>query len=190
MAETLARFESAASSPGTPPRLVFTAHSVPNSMAASSDYEPQLREAAGLVAEMVGYEEWDLVFQSRSGPPQVPWLEPDIGDHLQALADAGVTEVAVCPLGFVSDHMEVLFDLDTQAAAIADELGLRMERAATAGLAPRFVEMIRELVLERLDDAPRLSLGSCGPWPDQCPEGHCLPSTRPLSARPQPSPAA
>lgn len=175
VAEALTRF-----APDERPRLVFTAHSVPSSMAASSDYEPQLREAARLIAEIVGHNDWDLVFQSRSGPPQIPWLEPDIGDHLRALALAGTSDVVVCPLGFVSDHMEVLFDLDTQAAAIARELGLHMERSSTAGLAPRFVEMIRQLVLERLDEAPRLSLGSCGPWPDECPEGHCLPSARPV----------
>ncbi len=183
VAETLARFDR-------PPHLVFTAHSIPESMAASCDYVSQLEGTAALVAAAAGHDRpWDLVFQSRSGPPQVPWLEPDIGDHLRALAADGVDAVAICPLGFTSDHMEVLYDLDTQAAGIADDLGIRMERAETVGTAPRFVGMIRELVEERLDDRPRLSLGSDGPWPDRCPDGHCLaPVGRPVSAGVRPRP--
>ncbi len=181
VADALARFDRA-------PRLVFTAHSIPVSMAAVCDYESQLRGAAAIIAEMVGYEgEWDLVFQSRSGPPQVPWLEPDVGDHLRSLAAEGVTDVALCPLGFTSDHLEVLYDLDTLAAAVAAEVGIRRERATTVGTAPRFVSMVRELVEERRSDAPRLFVGGAGPWPDQCPEGHCLaPATAPRG-RPSPT---
>lgn len=165
-----------------PPHIVFTAHSIPVSMAEHCEYEEQLREAAELVAERVeGAETWELAFQSRSGPPRVPWLEPDIGDRLRSLIDDGVADVVVAPLGFVSDHMEVLFDLDTQAAEIAADLGIRMTRAGTVGTHPRFVAMIRELVEEQLHAAPRLSLGSSGPWPDWCPEGHCRPPERPQS---------
>ncbi len=184
VAEALAHFDET-------PRLVFTAHSIPTSMAQTCDYLPQLEGAAALVANVAGHDgPWDLVFQSRSGPPQIPWLEPDIGDHLRALAADGVRNVVICPLGFTSDHMEVLYDLDTLAAGVADELGITLVRAKTVGTAPRFVTMIRELVEERLDDRPRLSLGSDGPWPDECPDGHCLPPAgRPVSAGGRPRPA-
>lgn len=179
---------------GRPRRLVFTAHSIPLSMAAACDYEAQLRTAVDLVVGLVtgrpdadeldDIAGWDLVWQSRSGPPQIPWLEPDVNDHLEALAADGVEAVTVCPLGFVSDHMEVKFDLDTQAAETAERLGLDYRRAATVGTDPRFVAMVRDLVAERLDDGPRLWLGDAGPWPDQCPEGHCAPPQRPGAGRP------
>ena len=159
------------------PRVVFTAHSIPVSMADQCDYEQQLRESARLIAAAVGMgdsDTWDLAFQSRSGPPHIPWLEPDIGDHLRRLADEATQDVIIAPLGFVSDHMEVLFDLDVQAAAIADGLGIRVRRASTVGTHPRFVAMIRELIEEQLRAAPRLFIGRDDPWPDFCPEGHCL----------------
>lgn len=169
-------------------RVIFTAHSIPTSMAAGCDYEGQLREAASLVSQssdgLIGPDDWDLVFQSRSGPPQVPWLEPDICDHLEQLAADGTTAVTVVPLGFVSDHMEVQYDLDTQAAEKASDLGLAFRRATTVGDHPRFVSMIRELIEERLSETPRLHLGSSGPWPDNCPEGHCAPPVRPPGQRP------
>ena len=157
-------------------RVVFTAHSIPLSMAATSDYTSQLTEAAGLVMTSagVGNEAFDLVYQSRSGPPSVPWLEPDVNDHLEALADQGVEAAVVVPLGFISDHMEVLFDLDTQARATADRLGLHLVRVPTVGTDRRFVTMIRQLIEERQLGSPRLALGSHGPWPDQCPADHCL----------------
>ena len=170
-----------------PPRLVFTAHSIPTSMATGCDYEAQFHDAARLVVEAAGLDAgskpggepgYDLVFQSRSGPPAVPWLTPDVNDHLITLSAGGVERVVLVPLGFVSDHMEVLFDLDTQAAETATRLGLRMVRAATVGTDPRFVTMIRELVAERLDEAPRLALGPLGPWPDECPPDHCPPPQR------------
>ena len=132
----------------TTARLVFTAHSIPLSMASTSDYEVQLRAASKLVADRVGSHEWDLVFQSRSGPPSQPWLEPDIVAHLAALHADICDAVVIVPIGFTSDHLEVRFDLDTQAKAKADELGLPMARAATVGTDPAFVSMIRELVLE------------------------------------------
>jgi ferrochelatase len=154
--------------------LVFTAHSIPRSMAATSPYEAQLRETAGLVAASLGRVQWSLVYQSRSGPPGQPWLEPDVVDQLRALASAGVKDVVVSPIGFVSDHMEVLYDLDLEAKSRALELGLNMVRAATAGTHPRFVRMVRELVEERLSDAPvRLHLGSRGPAPDVCAPDCC-----------------
>lgn len=154
--------------------LVFTAHSIPVSMATTSDYEAQLRDVASQVADAVDGSAWDLVFQSRSGPPQVPWLEPDIVDHLGALADAGTTEVIVVPIGFVSDHMEVKFDLDTQAARAADELGITMVRAGTVGTHPVFVAGLVDLLEEHLTGQPSQARGPLGPrrWPcaaDCCP---------------------
>lgn len=155
-------------------RLVFTAHSIPRALAATCDYEAQLRETAALVAFPLGRAEWSLVFQSRSGPPGQPWLEPDVVDHLRSLAAAGAKDAVVVPIGFVSDHLEVLYDLDLEARSRALELGLNMVRASTVGTHPRFVRMIRELVQERFSDAPvRLHLGARGPAPDACPPGCC-----------------
>jgi ferrochelatase len=160
-------------------RLVFTAHSVPSTMDTSSGpdgyrYSEQLRETAQLVAtEAAPVGEWDLVWQSRSGPPHVPWLAPDINDHLESLAVDGVRGVVVSPIGFISDHIEVLWDLDTEAAQTAQRLGLRFARAATPGADPRFVAMVRDLVAERIDPAaPRARLGVLPVW-DQCPAGCC-----------------
>jgi ferrochelatase len=159
-------------------RLVFTAHSIPRSQAATCDYEAQLRETASLVARAVGRGEWSLVYQSRSGPQSQPWLEPDIVDHLRSLAAEGTKDVVLAPIGFTSDHVEVLYDLDLEAKGRAVELGLNMVRAATVGTHPRFVRMVRELVEERLSGAPlRLHLGARGPAPDVCPPG-CCPSGR------------
>lgn len=161
-------------------RLVFTAHSVPVSMAARSGpeggrYIAQLEETARLVAaEVAAGLPYDLVWQSRSGPPHVPWLEPDINDHLVALAEAGVTDVVLSPIGFVSDHLEVVWDLDTEAAATAKKLGLGFVRAGTPGTDPGFVAMVRELIRERTspDTVSRLRLGSLPLW-DDCPATCC-----------------
>jgi ferrochelatase len=167
-------------------RLVFTAHSVPLSMARTAGpsggrYEAQLRETARLVAERAAPDlPYDLVWQSRSGPPRVPWLEPDVNDHLTALAAAGTTSVVVSPVGFVSDHVEVVWDLDTEAAATAKGLGLDYVRAATPGTNPQFVAMVRELVAERqhLDDAPpQRRLGTLAAW-DTCAVDCCRPPIR------------
>jgi ferrochelatase len=160
------------------PHLVFTAHSIPLSMAATSDYELQLNEASRLVAERVGGgRPWTLAYQSRSGSPMQPWLEPDISDHLDALAVQGVTSVVIVPIGFVSDHMEVIYDLDVVAAERAAAAGLAIRRAATAGDHPSFVGMIRELAMERIapSDVPPRSLGTLGPRLGECEEGCCPP---------------
>jgi ferrochelatase len=164
-------------------RLVFTAHSIPVSMARTAGpeggrYTAQLEETARLVhAEAAPDLSWDLVWQSRSGPPQVPWLEPDVNDHLSALAEQGVTDVVVSPIGFVSDHLEVIWDLDNEAAEVAKKLGLGYARADTPGTDPRFVAMVRELVQERTSDAPRRRLGTLPVW-DACPVGCCAPPQR------------
>jgi ferrochelatase len=133
--------------------LAFTAHSIPTSMANSCDYEKQLTETCRLIAEAVGVpsERWRLVYQSRSGRPEDPWLEPDIVDHLRTLHEQGVTDVVVHPVGFLSDHIEVLYDLDDAAQASCKEMGLHMVRSATVGTHPRFVTMIAKLIRERLD---------------------------------------
>jgi len=169
-------------------RIVFTAHSIPTRMNETSGigqdpagglYAAEMRETARLVAEQVaGPWEWDLVWQSRSGPPSQPWLEPDILDHLDDLHAQGVTEVVLSPIGFVSDHVEVVWDLDTEAAERAAELGMGFSRAASAGTHPAFVAMIRQLVQERLDPTvPRRSLGERGVAPDVC-AADCCPRLR------------
>jgi ferrochelatase len=164
------------------PRLVVTAHSIPLSMTQTSDYEKQLRETGRLVSEATGFGYWDLVFQSRSGPPSQPWLEPDILDHLRRLHARGVHEVLIAPLGFLSDHMEVVYDLDTEARDVAAELGMKLTRAATIGTHPAFIRMIRLLVEERLHDAPKLAIGAYGPSHDVC-AADCCPAPQP-SGRP------
>ena len=132
--------------------LVFTAHSIPESMAKNCDYAAQLAETGRLIARALNIENWELVYQSRSGSPSQPWLGPDVSDHLRALAHAGVKDVVVAPIGFVSDHMEVVYDLDYEAQKVAQELGMNFVRARTAGTHPAFVKMIRELMLERIDN--------------------------------------
>jgi ferrochelatase len=154
--------------------LVFTAHSIPMEMADGCRYVEQLNEASRLVAGLVGFTEWQLAYQSRSGSPRQPWLEPDINDVVRALATAGTRDVVVVPIGFTSDHMEVVFDLDTEARATAEEVGINLVRAGTVGVHPRFVRMIRDLLVERLTpDSPRPSLGVLGARPDQCDPGCC-----------------
>ena len=156
-------------------RVAFTAHSVPEAMASGCEYERQLLETCRLVAEGAGREDWRLVFQSPSGPPSQAWLEPDILDHLRGLKDAGASDVVVAPVGFISDHMEVLYDLDTEARQLSEEIGLNMIRAATVGAHPEFVSMIRELISERMTATPlRLALGTRGASHDVCPADCCL----------------
>jgi ferrochelatase len=162
-------------------RIVFTAHSIPEAMAAACRYQVQLGEACRLVARRVGREDFDLVYQSRSGPPQVPWLGPDINEHLETLAAGGVPGVVVMPIGFISDHMEVMYDLDDEARKTAERLGLAYVRAHTVGTHPEFVKMIRELVVERQDGLPPRAEGLLGANHDVCPAQCCLPGhNRPL----------
>lgn len=141
--------------------LVFTAHSIPESMAASCDYVAQLTETGTLIAEAVGIENFKLVYQSRSGSPAQPWLGPDVSDYLRDLRSVGITNVVVAPIGFVSDHMEVVYDLDVEASKVADEIGIKMVRARTAGTHPAFVKMIRELIVERMEG--RVPPSVCAP---------------------------
>jgi ferrochelatase len=173
-------------------KLIFTAHSIPLSMAQSSKYQPQLEEASRLVAERVagergGRTDFDLVYQSRSGPPTQPWLEPDVLDFLRQYKDGGGRDaVVIVPIGFVSDHMEVLYDLDTEAKDLCSELGLRMVRVPCAGTHPRFVSMIRELIVERMAGGEgsvglqRPALGVLGPSHDVCPADCCPAPRRPV----------
>ena len=165
--------------------LVFTAHSIPQAMADGCQYETQLREACRLVSEGTGPSKWQLVYQSRSGSPQQPWLVPDVGDYLRERhAESPLQDVVVVPIGFISDHLEVLYDLDTEVRALCDSLDVNLVRAATVGTHPRFVRMIRELVEERLGDQPqRLTLGTLGPKEDVCPDDCCLYSPRPRATQ-------
>jgi len=163
--------------------IVYTAHSIPLSMAQTSCYVQQLEEAAQLVSSALGRGRPRLVFQSRSGPPSQPWLEPDICDYLRELrASSPTRDVVIVPLGFLSDHLEVLYDLDTEARDLCEQLGLRMQRAATPGLHPKFVNMVRELILERMEAKPiRRTLGTAGPRPDVCPDDCCPRPERPAA---------
>ena len=154
---------------------LFTAHSLPNRMAAACDYELQLRDTADAVAKIAGLDgDTEVVYQSRSGPPQVPWLEPDINDRLRELGAQGCRTVLVAPLGFVSDHMEVLVDLDTAARATAARAGITMVRAHSVGTHPRFVEGLVNLVEETAGlRSERPTSGQLGPRPDTCAPGCC-----------------
>lgn len=161
-------------------QLVYTAHSIPEAMSQGCRYALQLEETSRLVTERVGNFDSCLVYQSRSGAPSQRWLEPDIGDYLRALKEIGkYTNVVIVPIGFVSDHLEVLFDLDREAQEICDELGLNMVRAGTVGTHPRFIQMIHELILERTSGAELLAVGQCMPSQDDC-SADCCPSGRPV----------
>lgn len=162
--------------------LTFTAHSVPVSMAETSSYVQQIEEACRLVAERVG-RPYRLVYQSRSGAPGQPWLGPDVLEYLREFASAGgPPDLVLAPIGFISDHMEVVYDLDTEARQLCDQLGVNMVRAGTVGADPRFAAMIRELVLERLSGAPKRALGALGPSHDEC-ALDCCPAPR-MARRP------
>jgi protoporphyrin/coproporphyrin ferrochelatase len=177
-------------------RLACTAHSIPMSMADTSDYVQQLSETTRLVCEAVNQRlglslPSALVYQSRSGAPGQPWLEPDICDHLSAEQADGATGVVMIPVGFISDHMEVVYDLDTQAREHAASIGLPIRRAATVGTDPRFVSMIRELIQERFEvaaghDPIRRALGIYGPNHDVCPVDCCPMPTRPVAPATRP----
>jgi protoporphyrin/coproporphyrin ferrochelatase len=151
--------------------VIFTAHSIPASWAATSPYVEHLTESSRLVAEKAEVASWQLAWQSRSGPPGSPWLEPDVR---QVIIGSNVGTVVLVPIGFVCDNMEITHDLDVEAAEVAREKGANLVRVPTVSGSPAFVEMVRELVQERLDPSvPRRSLGRQGPWPDACPLGHC-----------------
>ena len=154
-------------------RVVFTTHSIPTTMARHADYEVQHHEACRLVMASFPGRQWELVYNSRSGPPQVPWLVPDVNDHLAELAAAGCPGVVVVPIGFVADHLEVVYDLDVEARATAAALGLPFARAGTVGADPRFVAGLAELVRERHAGGPRRALGTRGPSWDACPVDCC-----------------
>ena len=178
-----------AAAPGA--ALLFTAHSVPMSMADTSDYVKQLAEASRLVAAGVGCPNYRLVYQSRSGPPTQPWLEPDICLAIEQAAAAGATHTVVVPIGFICDHLEVLYDLDTEARQKAADLGLGFTRVASIGTDPRFIRMIRERVLERLDPSvPKRACGLYGPNHDVCPVDCCPAPARPAKTEGGPRPQA
>jgi protoporphyrin/coproporphyrin ferrochelatase len=165
-------------------QIIYTAHSIPVSMAETSDYVKQLQEVRRLVSAALGISNDALVYQSRSGAPGQPWLEPDILDHLREVKSRNLaSSVVLAPIGFISDHMEVLYDLDVEARELCGSLHLPMVRAKTVGVHPKFIAMIRELIQERT--APgieRRSLGSLGPRPDDCAADCCPAPQRP--ARP------
>ena len=164
--------ELAEQSAGISEQLIFTAHSIPLSMADASPYVRQLKEASAQVAAATGMTNWTLVYQSRSGPPTQPWLAPDICDYLREQHARGVRSVIICPIGFISDHMEVLYDLDTEARALCDELGMKMVRAGTAGAHPRLIRMICDMVLH----SPTTEILA-----------HCEAGCCPTAQRPRPS---
>jgi protoporphyrin/coproporphyrin ferrochelatase len=166
--------EALAQNPGA--EILFTAHSIPQSMARTSRYEAQLREASARVAELAGGAQWRLVWQSRSGPPTVPWLEPDILDTLKEMAGK---RVVIAPIGFLSDHMEVMYDLDYEAKHLCDELSITMVRAGTVGTHPTFIKMLGGLIRTRM-------AGEFTGWPDVCPADCCPAPVRP-PARPDSS---
>ena len=166
------------------PQIVYVAHSVPMSMANTSDYVKQLEEVRRLASQAIGIQNDVLVYQSRSGALGQPWLEPDILDYLREVKEKNLAgALVIAPIGFISDHMEVLYDLDIEARHLCDQLGLPMARAKTVGTHSKFVAMIRELIVERTDGAERRALGSLGPRPDVCAEDCCPAPQRPM--RPQ-----
>lgn len=169
--------------------VLFSAHSIPLAMAETSPYVAQLTEASRLVAAGAGLAgEPRLVYQSRSGPPGQPWLEPDVGDAVEALAAGGVRDVVVVPIGFVSDHIEVVFDLDTELAERCAALGVRLTRVPTVGADPAFVRMIRDLVVERQTaGADRPALGALGAAGDDCAPYCCWYEPRGPARAPDPT---
>jgi len=156
-------------------QIVYTAHSIPESMANTSDYVKQLQEVRRLVSEVIGHKNDVLVYQSRSGSPGQPWLGPDILEYLRKVkAENLASAVVLAPISFISDHMEVLYDLDIEARQLSDSLGLPMTRAKTVGVHPKFIAMIHELILERMDPTTeRRALGVLGPRADVCAENCC-----------------
>lgn len=164
---------------GDDTQIFFTAHSIPTSSAITCDYQAQLENACQLIHDRLGgsadrssqsgaVPNWQLVWQSRSGPPQMPWLEPDVCDAIRSAAAAGTKAAVVVPVGFISDHMEVIQDLDTDARAAADEAGIEFARAGTVGTDERFVSMMVDLIREQTDSVTPVTLGDLGLVPTQC----------------------
>ncbi|MFH5821605.1 ferrochelatase [Georgenia sp. AZ-5] len=186
----VAAYERLGAAPGPDAPLVFVTHSIPTTMEVASGvrttggYSAQHLDVAALVAKRAGERlgapvPWELAYCSRSGSPITPWLEPDVNRTLGALHADGVGQVVLAPIGFVSDHMEVIYDLDTEARETADELGMKMERAATAGTAPEFVAGLVDLMAERAatergEQPERIAEGALGPWRDVCAPGCCF----------------
>jgi ferrochelatase len=171
VAACAARLAEAYADASAATRVVFTAHSIPTAMAATCAYASDLHETCARVIERVAPDApWDLVYQSRSGPKHVPWLELDVLDHLQALRAQDVEDVVVVPIGFVTDHVEVIWDLDHEAKDLATSLGMRFRRAATVGTHPEMVAMIADLVRAAVADEPCASVR-----PDGHPRGLCAP---------------
>ena len=165
-------------------QIVYVAHSIPTSMANTSDYVKQLDEVRRLASKAIGVTNDALVYQSRSGAPGQPWLEPDILDYLREVKEKNLASaVVIAPISFISDHMEVLYDLDIEARQLCESLGLPMARAKTVGIHPKFIAMIRELIVERTVGGERRALGSFGPRRDVCAEDCCPAPQRPV--RPQ-----
>jgi len=156
-------------------QVVYTAHSIPESMANTSDYGKQLEEVRRLVSEAIGHKNDVLVYQSRSGAPGQPWLGPDILEYLREVKAANLASaVVLAPISFISDHMEVLYDLDMEARQLCDALGLPMTRAKTVGIHPKFITAIRQLIMERMDPAlERRAVGVLGARADVCAEDCC-----------------
>jgi ferrochelatase len=169
--------------------LTFSAHSIPTIMAAECRYEAEVAEVARLVANRVdpaSNRRREVVWQSRSGPPSVPWLEPDVADRIRTLATEGVDAVVVSPIGFPVENFEIAWDLDVEAAQAAEESGMAFVRAQTVDDDPRFVAMLADLIAERTRPAvgERAALGVLGLAPDTCPAGCCLPAPQPLTTAP------
>jgi ferrochelatase len=174
-------------------KVLFTTHSIPNSMSASSGppdvqgfeegaYVAQHQNVAKIIIELVEargreVQSWELVYQSRSGPPHIPWLEPDINDAIRRAHDEGFTSVVIVPIGFISDHMEVVWDLDNEALATCADVGIRARRVATPGTDHRFIQSLADLVVEKMGGAPAPALSKIGPWPAPCMPG-CCPNPR------------
>lgn len=181
--------------PASTTHIFFTTHSIPNSMAESSGpgnlraafpsgaYVAQHNSAARCIIDQVADQfageipQWSLVYQSRSGAAHIPWLEPDIGDALRKTAESGTSTVIVVPIGFISDHVEVIWDLDHEAKEIAEELGLHFSRVETPGTSKEFVEGMVDLIQERLSQSERKALSEIGPWADFC-AAECCPNPR------------
>ncbi len=155
--------------------LVYTAHSIPLAMGGLARYVSELQETCVLVSHSLGRGRDPVIYQSRSGSPSRPWLEPDILEYLRSLPARGISNLVIVPAGFLSDHVEVLYDLDTEAKSLCDELSIQVVRASTVGCHPEFIAMIRELISERVEGYPRRYLGAMGPPPDTCAAGCCRP---------------